>query len=508
MLFNSFEFLVFFVVVTSLFFALPHRFRWLHLLIASCVFYMAFLPVYLLILVVTIVVDYYAGLWIAQSAGKKRKYFLVGSLVANIGFLCFFKYYDFFVENINDAFSISIPLLKELWLSTQVIQINNFINSHLNSWVGTELDILQTIVLPIGLSFHTFQAMSYTIEVYRGNQEPERHFGIYALYVMFYPQLVAGPIERPQNVLHQFHERKYFNQENLIIGLRLMAWGLFKKVVIADRLSQYVNAVYAIPLEYHWLNLAIATVFFAIQIYCDFSGYSDMAIGAARVMGYHLMINFRRPYFATNIQDFWARWHISLSTWFRDYLYIPLGGNRVRFYRFLLNVFVVFVISGFWHGAAWTFVIWGFLHAVFIVCFNVWNKYAKEKGLNRNTPFWNMTGWLLTMTCVCFAWVFFRANGIQNAWDVLRSMMSFASPVPFRMAVGDINVIGQGFGIFSLLVILVSLTFMLYIEKRHQPLLLEFSGRFWKDVSFLSFTVFLIISFGVFVEQSFIYFQF
>ncbi len=279
-------------------------------------------------------------------------------------------------------------------------------------------------------------------------------------------------------------------------------------MVIADRLSEYVNAVYSVPGEYHWLNLVIATIFFAIQIYCDFSGYSDMAIGAARVMGYHLMINFRRPYFATNIQDFWARWHISLSTWFRDYLYIPLGGNRVHFKRFLFNVFLVFVISGFWHGAAWTFIIWGALHAFFNLCYNIWNKYAKQRQIAREGFLWNAGGWLVTMSCVCLAWVFFRAVSFQNAKEIFYHMLPFNSSVPFKMAVGNTDIFGQGFGLFSLLIILGCLPFMFYIEKRHEPLLLEFNGKFWKDVGFLSLTVFLVISFGVFVKQSFIYFQF
>ena len=282
MLFNSFQFLLFFPIVTLLYYVLPHRFRWLHLLIASCVFYMAFIPVYIFILFVTIIVDYIAGILIEKESGGRRKLFLIISIVVNLGFLAFFKYYNFFTDNVNE-------LLHLLHISTHPIPLLNFI-------------------LPVGLSFHTFQAMSYTIEVYRGNQKPERHFGIYALYVMFYPQLVAGPIERPQNLLHQFHEEHKFNSQNLLNGLRQMLWGLFKKVVIADRLALYVNLIYANPQDYHYGNLLIAVFCFSIQIYSDFSGYSDIALGAAKTMGFDLMTNFNRPFlYSTNITEFWRR---------------------------------------------------------------------------------------------------------------------------------------------------------------------------------------------------------
>jgi len=295
MLFNSIHFLFFFVEVTSLYYLLPHRARWFLLLAASCYFYMAFVPVYILILGGTIIVDYFAGIWLENTKGKRRKWLLVMSLIANIGVLAVFKYYNFLNENLSAV-------------------LNSF---------GYENSIPDlSILLPIGLSFHTFQAMSYTIEVYRGNQKAERHFGIYALYVMFYPQLVAGPIERPQNLLHQFYEKHYFKIGQIIEGLKLMAWGFFMKLVVADRLAIYVDAVYDNPDKHSGSTLALATVFFAFQIYCDFAGYSNIAIGAARVMGFKLMTNFNRPYFSASISEFWKKWHISLSTWFKDYLYI------------------------------------------------------------------------------------------------------------------------------------------------------------------------------------------
>jgi alginate O-acetyltransferase complex protein AlgI len=304
MLFNSLLFFCFFLIVTPAYFLLEHKHRWKLLLAASCYFYMTFIPVYILILSLTIVVDYFAGILIERSTGKRRRHFLVLSIVANVGVLAFFKYFNFF----NDSLSF---LLGDFGYQNQIPHSN--------------------ILLPIGLSFHTFQAMSYTMEVYRGNQKAEKHFGIYALYVMFYPQLVAGPIERPQNILPQLHAKKEFNYNDVVEGLKLILWGLFKKVVIADRLSIYVDTIYNNPADHGSITLITATVFFTFQIYCDFSGYSDIALGCARVMGFRLMVNFRRPYLAKSFREFWSRWHISLSSWFRDYLYIPLGETKSRF---------------------------------------------------------------------------------------------------------------------------------------------------------------------------------
>ncbi len=389
MLFNSFQFLVFFPLVTIIYFLLPHKFRWFHLLVASCIFYMAFIPVYILILFFTIIIDYIAGIYIEQSQGRRRKLFLVMSIIANVGVLAVFKYYNFFIDNINELF-------------------------HLTHFTQSSLPLLK-ILLPIGLSFHTFQAMSYTIEVYRGNQKAERHFGIYSLYVMFYPQLVAGPIERPQNLLHQFRENHAFNYDRVISGLRLMLWGFFKKIVIADKFALLVDKVYNDPHHYNGLNLTLATFFFAYQIYCDFSGYSDVAIGAARIMGFSLMKNFKHPYQSKSVSEFWTRWHISLSTWFRDYLYIPLGGNRVKVPRMYFNLMVVFLISGFWHGANLTFIIWGALHGFYLV-FSLMTKNVRQS-LFKYLPSKATTvlSVMLTFLFVCFAWIFFRANNVHDA---------------------------------------------------------------------------------------------
>ena len=395
MLFNSIDFLIFFPVVTGLYFLLPQRFRWILLLVASCVFYMFFIPVYILILFVTITIDYIAGINIERSTGKGRKIFLALSVISLCAFLFFFKYFNFFNANFS-------AMARFLDLRYPIPLLN--------------------IILPIGLSFHTFQSLSYVIEVYRGRQKPERNFGIYSLYVMFYPQLVAGPIERPQNLLHQFYEEHRFEARRVADGLKLMMWGMFKKVVIADRLAAFVNQVYDKPHDYTGLWLILATVFFAFQIYCDFSGYSDIAIGAANVMGFRLMQNFNRPYFAKSIGEFWKRWHISLSTWFRDYLYIPLGGNRVSVPRWYFNLFITFLVSGLWHGANWTYVVWGALNGTYLIA-GIWYDQLVGPRISRRSRIGNLAKVLGTFVLTCFAWIFFRARNIGEAIHIIRGMV-------------------------------------------------------------------------------------
>jgi D-alanyl-lipoteichoic acid acyltransferase DltB (MBOAT superfamily) len=392
MLFNSPEFAAFFPVVTLLYFALPHRLRWLLLLMASCVFYMAFLPKYLLILFGLIAVDYAAGLWIEGAKGWRRQAILVASLAANLGILALFKYWPFFDEN--------------LVALSQAIGWNY--SSH-----------ALALLLPIGLSFHTFQSMAYTIEVYRGRQAAERHLGIYALYVLFYPQLVAGPIERPQHLLHQFREEHRFDCDRVVGGLRLMLGGFLKKMLIADRLAVVVNRVYQDPHSHQGPALLLASVFFAFQIYCDFSGYTDIARGAARVMGFRLIANFNHPYSARSIADFWRRWHISLSTWFRDYLYIPLGGNRVSPLRRSLNLMIVFVVSGFWHGASWAFLAWGALHGLYLIVGSGAGAFRESYHRLGATAAGRAMQVLFTFTLVTVAWVFFRASTVADAAYVL-----------------------------------------------------------------------------------------
>lgn len=401
MLFNSAAFLIFFPVVTTAYFLLPHRFRWMLLLAASCYFYMAFIPKYILILAVTITVDYFAGLGLERFEGQKKRWILIASILTNVGMLAFFKYFNFANENL----------------------------AALANFIGWNYPIQSlSILLPIGLSFHTFQSLSYTIEVYRGHQKAERHFGYLALYVMYYPQLVAGPIERPQNILHQLHEEHHFDYPRVTEGLKRMAWGMFKKVVVADRMVRFVNPVYGDPTSYDGPALVLATLAFAIQIYCDFSGYSDIALGSAQVMGVKLMKNFDHPYFARSISEFWRRWHISLSTWFRDYVYIPLGGNRVSKPRWAFNLLLTFLISGLWHGANWTFIIWGALHGIYFILSTltepIWGRLSAITRLDQLPRLKSAFAMLTTLSLVTFSWIFFRAESLGEALYIARHLVS------------------------------------------------------------------------------------
>ena len=443
------------------------------MLVASCVFYAAFIPLYLLILFGTIIIDYIAGIQIEHATGPKRKYFLVLSLVANIGVLAVFKYYNFFTDNVNF-------LLQQF-----------HITAHGMAYLS--------IALPIGLSFHTFQAMSYTIEVYRGNVPAERNFGIYALYVMFYPQLVAGPIERPQAILHQFYEEKKFDFERVIVGLERMLWGLFKKVVVSDLLSLYVNSIYNNHHANTGLTLLVATYAFAFQIYCDFSGYSDIALGAAQVMGFKLMENFSLPYFSKSITEFWRRWHISLSSWLRDYLYISLGGNRKGTLKTYRNLMITMLLGGLWHGASWNFVIWGFLNGAYL---------SIEKMLGVNVKSSSQYSWpsklfrlLVTFHLICLTWVFFRASSFIQAFYIITHIFN---PVGFwNLRIQDSSV----FASMTLGVALLLLFEYLYL-RRHQ--IAEITpARGWKyPLAFSVVLIMMMVGFGISGGDQFIYFQF
>lgn len=488
MLFNSWQFLIFFPVVTTLYFAAPPRARWCLLLVASCVFYMAFVPAYILILAFTILVDYAAGLLIARSEGRRRNLWLVVSLLSNLGILGFFKYFNFFNDNLRSL--------------AQLL--------HWNYPIGA-----LAIVLPIGLSFHIFQSLSYTIEVYRGNQAPERHLGIYALYVMFYPQLVAGPIERPQNLLHQFHEPKSFDAARVSSGLRRMLWGLFKKVVIADRLAALVAPIFSEPTHYTGLTLMMAVFFFSFQIYCDFSGYSDIALGAARVMGFDLMENFRLPYYARSVSEFWTRWHISLSTWFKDYVYIPLGGNRVGFLRWSLNILIVFLVSGLWHGANWTFVVWGGIHGMCLVAerssAGVRRRIAEGIGLSRlPAGLSNGVRMATTFGLVSIAWIFFRAQSLPDAVYIVTHLFSglptqCSGPGAFMAAL---------LGVANRTEFTLALVFIGLLEAIQVVQAKGWLSSFWEDShpvqrwAVYYAAVMGVLYFGVFGYNAFIYFQF
>jgi len=469
MLFNSVSFFIFFPVVTIFYFLLKHQYRWAWLLGASCFFYMFFRPFYIFILVFMILVDYFSAIQIERSGSvRRKKIFLIASILVNVVVLMFFKYYGFFNDIVSGLFS----------------------NEH-----GKLIFPVFSFVLPIGLSFHTFQSMSYTIEVYRGNYKAERHLGIFALYVMFYPQLVAGPIERPQHMLPQFREVHSPEYNRISKGIRRILWGLFKKMVIADRLSVVVDAVYNNVHSYHGLPLIIATFFFAIQIYCDFSGYCDIALGAASVMGFSLVENFRFPYFSFSFREFWTRWHISLSSWFRDYMYIPLGGNRYGMARWIITILIVFNISGLWHGASLTFIVWGFLHGIYLIAENLFFKNTNPK--NYLKP-------IVIFTFVCFAWVFFRANNLEDALYVIPNFFRFQGG-------GFLSVPSVSTGAFVTSMVLI--VFLLIVEwiqfNGMDKKIMQYHSGFLKPAYVINFFLLCGILFlGIFEEQSFIYFQF
>lgn len=481
MLFNSAEFLIFFPIVVALYFTLPHRCRWIMLLAASYYFYIAWKAEYVILIIITTLVDYFAGLRMAaveQRAGRKK--FLILSLSIHLAILFAFKYFNFFNDSLRSVFTglnlaYPIPAFQAL--------------------------------LPVGISFYTFKSISYIIDVYRGSKQPERHLGIFALYVSFFPQLISGPIDRSERMIPQLKSERRFDWARIAEGLRRMAWGYFKKLVIADRLAVLVNTVYDSPTDFTGVPLILATYFFAFQIYCDFSGYSDIAIGAARVMGYDLTENFRRPYFARSIADFWRRWHITLSTWFRDYLYIPLGGSRVSAARTAANLMIVFLVSGLWHGAAWTFVIWGGLHGLYLVAgqqtAGLRQRAAALLRLDRFPRLAAGLSMLATFHLVTFAWIFFRAASLPDALYIAGHLFQ---GLDLRAGYG------LGLGLYDLAISAAAILLMEWshlIEQRDDTAWMYRKNRTgWLRWAADYALIFAILLFGRIGTTEFIYFQF
>ncbi len=460
MTFISIQFVIFFLIVSFLYFLIPYKFRWLLLLIAGIIFYISFIPVYVLFLFFLIIVDYLAAIFISKSKGKRRIVFLFVSILSTLSALFIFKYYNFFVVNFE---------------------------SFIRFWDWNYSPKLLKFALPVGLSFHTFQSLAYVIEVYRKKQKVEKHLGIYALYVMFYPQLMAGPIERPGHMLPQFRKKHYFEYERVVRGLRLMLWGAFQKVVIADQAAKVVNYVYGGAHLHNGLSLIIATILFTFQIFCDFDGYTNIARGAARVMGFELILNFKRPYLAETFKDFWHRWHISLSSWFRDYIYIPLGGSRVGYLRLVFNIMVTFVLSGLWHGANWTFIVWGALHGIFLVLFS---DRLKSK--------------LLVFLFVTFAWIFFRAESMDVAIHIIKNLFNRWS----------LEIMGGKFLDMKLInwIILLASIFVMFVihkiqERKSIQKIFENRPAFSRWVVYYAVLI-LILAFSFRGREHFIYFQF
>jgi alginate O-acetyltransferase complex protein AlgI len=392
-------------MVWGLFHLSPHRFRWVLMLLASYAFYMCWNTFYIVLIIASTLIDYCVGHAIAKTQVTwKRRSLLALSLLANLGLLFVFKYWNFF--------------------NTSAAELCNA--CHL-PWAVPNLNVL----LPVGISFYTFQTLSYTIDVYRNELKPEPHLGRFALYVSFFPQLVAGPIERASRFLPQLQKPSKTNDSNNIQAVVQILWGLFKKVVIADRLAIYVSAVYGHAGEHNGITYWLATYAFALQIYCDFSGYSDIAIGAAKLFGIDLMKNFRSPYFAANLQDFWRRWHISLSNWLRDYLYISLGGSRKGEFRTAISLMVTMLLGGLWHGASWNFVIWGASHGIALWLLRATTNYRRSVLERIQLPkiLTTSLGILATFHFVCLTWVFFRAETLADASLIITGMFThFGKP--------------------------------------------------------------------------------
>ncbi len=401
MLFNSLHFLLFLPLVVGIYYLLHPRYRWILIFLASCYFYMAFVPKYILILFFIILIDYFSALAIEKAVGRKRRLWLILSLCSNIILLAFFKYFNFLNENLQGLLSL---------VGEQFHPVN-----------------LQ-IILPIGLSFHTFQSMSYTIEVYRGKQKAERHLGYFANYVLFFPQMVAGPIERYDGLGNELRKERSFSYLNISDGLKLVLFGLFVKMTVADNIAPIVNEVYAAPEKFSSTQVFMAVVLFSFQIYADFFGYSTIALGSARMLGIKIMDNFQNPYLSRSISEFWNRWHISLSTWFKDYLYIPLGGNRVNLFRWSLNIMTVFMVSGLWHGANWTFVVWGALHGIMMLLERYFSKLFRFQVAD-TWNFWSILLCIKTFLVTSFIWIFFRAENFAKAKAIIHALCFNHFPV-------------------------------------------------------------------------------
>lgn len=442
MSFSSIEFLIFFPVVAIFYYILPHKVRWIWLLISSYYFYMSWNPKYVFLIGISTIITYISGILIDKSNQLKdkkikikiKKILVFFSVFSNLSILALFKYYNFF--------------------SKSLIKIFSYINVNLNM---PSFDFL----LPVGISFYTFQALSYTIDVYRNDTKVEKNLFKYALFVSFFPQLLSGPIQKSKYFIHQIDERHYFDYTKVKNGLILMIWGYFQKTMVADRLAQIVNTVYNDPSNYKGFEIIIATIFFAFQLYCDFASYSNIAIGAAEVMGFRLSVNFERPYFSKSIREFWKRWHMSLTSWFMDYLYFPLGGSRCSKLRTYFNVMVVFVVSGLWHGANFTFIIWGTLHGIYYIIEksfkSVGDKLLMKFKVNTGNFGYKLFMVLINFLLVDFAWLFFRADSFKSATILIQNMFYFNPSIFFNGGLYKLGLDSSNFlvAILSSFVILI-----------------------------------------------------
>lgn len=497
MLFNSYNFLIFFPIVTLIFFLIPQKIKYIWLLIASYYFYMCWNIKYAFILLFSTLITYFSGLLIAKADKivdekkrvKKKKIYVAISFIINLIILFIFKYFDFAVENINR------------------------ILMHFNLKV---LNPSFDVILPVGISFYIFQALSYTVDVYRKDVKAEKNILKYALFVSFFPQLVAGPIERSKNLLNQIHEKHYFDAQRVKDGLLLMIWGGFQKIVIADRIAIVVNTIFNNFPNYGGLYIVIGAILFAFQIYCDFSGYSIIAIGAAKVMGFKLMENFNAPYFSMSVAEFWRRWHISLSTWFRDYLYIPLGGNRKGKLRKYINLMIVFIVSGLWHGAKWSFVVWGALNGVLQIIGERLAKlrdwFVNKFNLSRECASHKIYRIITTFALIDLTWIFFRANSFKQALNMIKSIFTVYNPwILFDESLYKLGLDRKNFQLMLIsILILIIADFVKW--KGYSVREWVYKQEKWFRWIFYIISILVVLVFGIwgsaYSESSFIYFQF
>lgn len=498
MLFNSIEFLIFFPIVVLVYFVIPKKIKQLWLLVVSYYFYMCWNAKYALLILASTVITYASGLLIEKVKNSSyemtkqmvlKKWIVAGSLVINLGMLFYFKYINFALSILMDAFAkihiqLNIPVFD--------------------------------VILPVGISFYTFQALSYTMDVYRDEIYAEKNFFRYALFVSFFPQLVAGPIERSKKLLRQLAVPKRFCFEDAREGLLLMLWGFFLKIVLADRIAIFVDTVYGNFSTYSGAYLVVATMLFAIQIYCDFAGYSTIAMGSAKVLGIGLMENFDAPYLSTSVSEFWRRWHISLTSWFRDYLYIPLGGSRKGTIRKYINKMIVFLVSGLWHGAAFSFVAWGGLNGLYQVIGEVLqpirDKVVSVLHLNRKSLGHRLIHIVGTFILVDFSWIFFRASRFKEAFEIIKSMVTVKNP--WVLFDGSLYECGLDEKNFRLMLLGIVILFFADFCKRNGVKIREVIVRqdYWFRWLFIAFAISAILTFGIwgpnYNEANFIYFQF
>lgn len=486
MLFNSLEFLIFFFIVTVIYYMIPHKARWFWILLSSYYFYMRSNPKYIIILIFITLLSYLSGIIVEKSV-KYKKNIMILSILCNIAVLFVFKYYNFFIKSMERILA--------------VIHIQFHIP-------------YSTFSLPIGISFYIFEAMAYIIDVYRGGLKAEKNLLKYASFIAFFPQLLAGPIERAGHMLVQFEKKHVFDYEKIKSGLLLILWGLFEKLVVADRLSKFTDTVFSQPNNYRGFEMVIASLFFTFQIYCDFSGYSDMAIGAARVLGFELSRNFERPYFSKSIREFWRKWHITLCSWFKDYLYIPLGGNRCSKIKNYINIMIVFVVSGLWHGADISFIVWGALHGVYQVAEKAiepfWNKVMVRLKIQTNSYMYKLFQVIKTFVLVDFAWIFFKASSFKAAIVFIKNMFYFNPEVFINGSIYKLGLSYKEFwiGVFGIVIVLIE-----NLLQRNSNIESKLMNKHvvirWS--LYVASLIFIII-FGVYGSdynpQQFIYFQF